>query len=251
VSVCPLQVLDNIFRQTLEEGLRHKLTGVLEVEERPDLPATGMWRHLVRLCDKMHGAANKRRMFFPRIEQPIEVTMHGPEWDKAAEAIRVDQVAPRVSRLFNLTVIDPLLRNAINYTLNVFASDSSIKEQQKKADDEIALLEQCRDNLRRHMQRLNVSPTKPPRTQPSSATTGTSTEPKLGGSTTTVMPSSRDRARRSDGGGARRGDSAGVWLERVATTAAAPSGSDNNKTSQTGKLTAAPVVPVPVAAQRV
>ena len=134
-------LFDKIGRQIYGKDLASSIYHHMNTEKRPDPDFHMMGYELSRLTGKplnfTHWFTNPKR---------TDIEVFGPEWTSAYSQMLVDRVTDALFKSIGVNLLDPLIEEAIRYTLQTFRGDH-VAEEAEKQKTKITALKKHRDTL--------------------------------------------------------------------------------------------------------
>ena len=134
-------LFDKIGRQIYGKDLASSIYHHMNTEKRPDPDFHMMGYELSRLTGKplhfSHWFSKPKR---------TDVEVFGPEWTSAYSQMLIDRVTDALFKSIGVNLLDPLIEEAIRYTLQTFRGDH-VAEEAEKQKTKITALKKHRDTL--------------------------------------------------------------------------------------------------------
>jgi hypothetical protein len=134
-------LFDKIGRQIYGKDLASSIYHHMNTEKRPDPDFHMMGYELSRVTGKptyfQHWWYNTKR---------ADIEVFGPEWTSAYSQMLIDRVTDALFKSIGVNLLDPLIEEAIRYTLQTFRGDH-VAEEAEKQKSKITALKKHRDTL--------------------------------------------------------------------------------------------------------
>lgn len=134
-------LFEKIGKQIYGKGLRDAIYHHLNTEKRPDPNFHALGRELAKIT----GQPRKFTFWFSNSER-TDIDLYGPEWTQAYAEMLANRVTDNLFKTIGVGLLDPLIEEAIRYSLQTFRGDHVAEEAERHAE-QIKTLRKHRSTL--------------------------------------------------------------------------------------------------------
>lgn len=136
-------LFDKIGKQIYGSGLQEAIYHHLNTEKRPDPNFHALGHELTKLT----GHPKKFSYWFGNCER-YDVDVYGPEWTRSYANMLINRTSDNLFKTIGVNLLDPLIEEAIRYSLETFRGDHVAEEASRQAR-QITQLKEHRATLQR------------------------------------------------------------------------------------------------------
>eukprot|EP00658_Telonema_sp_P-2_P084539 TRINITY_DN9408_c0_g1_i3.p2 TRINITY_DN9408_c0_g1~~TRINITY_DN9408_c0_g1_i3.p2 ORF type:complete len:134 (+),score=43.62 TRINITY_DN9408_c0_g1_i3:167-568(+) len=131
--------------------------GILERERRPMCDFLEVQNELAK-AKKFPEPISK--LFFSIVDDSslVDVTMYNKEWTEAYMRVLTKRVSDDMFRIMSVRLLEPLIFESIQFSLNLFNSNSTVIREAKMATKDADELEEIKHVLQAHLDKTNSTP---------------------------------------------------------------------------------------------
>ena len=143
-------LFDKIGKQIYGKGLGEAIYHQLNTEKRPDPDFHALGRELAKITKRPKQFSH----WFSDCER-TDIDLYGPEWTQAYANMLTNRVTDNLFKTIGVNLLDPLIEEAIRYSLQTFRGDHVAEEASKQAE-QIKTLRKHRNTLHIAMETYTV-----------------------------------------------------------------------------------------------
>jgi len=134
-------LFEKIGKQIYGQGLREAIYHHLNTEKRPDPDFHALGRELTKIT----GHPKYFMSWFSNCER-LDIDLYGAEWTQAYANMLVNRVTDNLFKTIGVNLLDPLIEEAIRYSLQAFRGDR-VAEEASRQSEQIKELRKHRTTL--------------------------------------------------------------------------------------------------------
>lgn len=147
-------LLEKIATRIQDERLRSEMYGILERERRPMCDFLEVQNELAK-AKKLPTSVSKFLFAMQHDENMVDVTMYNKEWTAAYSRVLTKRVSDDMFRIMSVRLLEPLIFECIQFSLNLFNSNSTVIREAKLATKDADELEELKKILQGHLDRTH------------------------------------------------------------------------------------------------
>ncbi len=142
-------LLDKIATRIHEQQLQGELVGIVERERRPVSDYMQIQNELSKSLEYPRGVSYFETLIssVSSSAQRAEVCMYNEEWTQAYRKVAARRMADDLFRIMSVRLLEPLVFECIQFSLNLFNNNSTVIREAKMATKESQELVQLRNDL--------------------------------------------------------------------------------------------------------
>ena len=139
-------MLDKISKRIHSETLAHEIVGLLKRERRPLADYLDIQNELAK-AKKLPKPMKNYFFGWKDSNEIVEVCQYNKEWTEAYIRLLTKRISDDIFRIMTVRLLEPLVFESIQFTLNLFNSNSTVIREAKLATKEADELEGLKRNL--------------------------------------------------------------------------------------------------------
>ena len=149
-------LLEKIASRIHEQQLQQELVGIVERERRPLADYLQLQNEVAKAKQHPSDVGFMSLLLGSKNVQRADVCMFNEEWTEAYRTVMAKRVSDDVFRIMSVRLLEPLVFECIQFSLNLFNNNSTVIREAKMASKESEELEKLRATLQATANQFNV-----------------------------------------------------------------------------------------------